>query len=417
MRGRRLLFKICAGTALFCICIITWRSINQIPQLHVKSEFQTQGLQTLDKIVINKQTIAIEDNDKFNKAVFLNFQQEFHNSDKFGEHSDGDDIIVVQLEMNNILFKEFLHSLRQAQGINKATLVISVNGFSDELQQLIFGIDFCRYTTIFFPYSMHFFNSYFPGQDKNDCPRDMPKSQALLNQCNNADYPDMYGHYREAKYAQMKHHWFWQLFMVFKGIRAFSSYQSPVLFLEGSHFVLPDFLHCARKALEQRASLCSDCLFINLGNYQIAQNYEWDSQAEICSWTGAKSSLGLIITPELFEIISSVSDTFCEFDDYNWALSLQYSLLTKRPGKYLTLQLKASRVFHLEACNGMKKNCEVKDEIEHIKAKYEGKSLFPGILSTSSDPYFPSQIPRPNGGWGDIRDHILCKSYKRNSKI
>ena len=29
--------------------------------------------------------------------------------------------------------------------------------------------------------------------------------------CNNADTPDMFGHYREAKYTMTKHHWWWKV--------------------------------------------------------------------------------------------------------------------------------------------------------------------------------------------------------------
>jgi len=30
-------------------------------------------------------------------------------------------------------------------------------------------------------------------------------------QCLNAKMPDKYGHYREAKFSQIKHHWFWKV--------------------------------------------------------------------------------------------------------------------------------------------------------------------------------------------------------------
>lgn len=33
-------------------------------------------------------------------------------------------------------------------------------------------------------------------------------SRAIIRKCNNALYPDLYGHYREAKFTQTKHHWY-----------------------------------------------------------------------------------------------------------------------------------------------------------------------------------------------------------------
>ena len=31
--------------------------------------------------------------------------------------------------------------------------------------------------------------------------------------CQNKEYPDKYGHYREAKYCQTKNHWFWKVWV------------------------------------------------------------------------------------------------------------------------------------------------------------------------------------------------------------
>lgn len=40
-------------------------------------------------------------------------------------------------------------------------------------------------------------------------------NRALRSNCNNALYPDLYGHYREATFTQTKHHWFWKANTVF----------------------------------------------------------------------------------------------------------------------------------------------------------------------------------------------------------
>lgn len=39
--------------------------------------------------------------------------------------------------------------------------------------------------------------------------------RAIIRKCNNALYPDLYGHYREAKFTQTKHHWWWKANRVF----------------------------------------------------------------------------------------------------------------------------------------------------------------------------------------------------------
>lgn len=60
---------------------------------------------------------------------------------------------------------------------------------------------------IFYPYSRFFFPDVFPGTDPNDCDRDLKLAEAKAQGCNNALFPDHYGHYREANYVQLKHHW------------------------------------------------------------------------------------------------------------------------------------------------------------------------------------------------------------------
>ena len=37
----------------------------------------------------------------------------------------------------------------------------------------------------------------------------IPRAQRI--NCNNAEYPDQYGHYREAKFTMTKHHWWWKV--------------------------------------------------------------------------------------------------------------------------------------------------------------------------------------------------------------
>ena len=38
--------------------------------------------------------------------------------------------------------------------------------------------------------------------------------------CINSKWPDLYGHYREAKFTQTKHHWWWKANRIFNELRA-----------------------------------------------------------------------------------------------------------------------------------------------------------------------------------------------------
>jgi hypothetical protein len=49
-------------------------------------------------------------------------------------------------------------------------------------------------------------------------------SRAIAVGCSNAQTPDLYGHYREARYSQTKHHWWWKVNFIFGKIKALRDY-------------------------------------------------------------------------------------------------------------------------------------------------------------------------------------------------
>jgi len=116
---------------------------------------------------------------------------------------------------------------------------------------MIYSIPFCSVMQIHFPYSLQLYPSTFPGESPKDCPRDITKMKyvqcssdieipstanliekfmcrAILTGCINADYPDLYGHYREARFSQTKHHWWWKTNFVFSKIRILQNYDGIV---------------------------------------------------------------------------------------------------------------------------------------------------------------------------------------------
>ena len=354
----------------------------------------------------------------YQKALDINFLQKIHNKDLYGEHNPDSAILVVQVHDRAEYFQELVKSLKRVEDIDKATLVISCDKFSESIENVINRIDFCRFMVIFFPFSMQLFPDSFPGEDPNDCPRDIPKAEAIAKKCNNADYPDKYGHYREVKYVQTKHHWMWKLHMVFSGIKAFADTKAPVILLEEDYYVLSDLIHCAKKAMDLRDARCQKCGFISLGNYEttstLAKNNENYNQVEIRSWVSSKSNMGLVLSQSTYKLLSDCSDAICEFDDYNWDWSLQAAFKEKEPEKLFTMQFKTTRIYHLGSCGGMhaKKHCDLKTEVEHIEKQITGLSMFPESLHVALDNPAVSSMPKQNGGWGDLRDHSLCKSFK-----
>lgn len=107
--------------------------------------------------------------------------------------------------------------------------------------------------------------------------------------CTNALTPDLYGHYREARYSQTKHHWWWKVNFMFSKVRALKDHYGTIsqleasnqfltfvvgqiLFMEEDHFVAEDFLHVLWLQQQQlRGStdcpFCNQASILSIGSY------------------------------------------------------------------------------------------------------------------------------------------------------
>jgi len=59
------------------------------------------------------------------------------------------------------------------------------------------------------------------------------------------------------------------------------------------------------------------------------------------------------------------------------------------------------------------KNCNPSDRVQVIEKLLSdnANSLFPDTLLVNGYPNIPRRVHKPNGGWGDIRDHELCITF------
>lgn len=58
-------------------------------------------------------------------------------------------------------------------------------------------------------------------------------------------------------------------------------------------------------------------------------------------------------------------------------------------------------------------NCDPVKKVKEAETKLQENKqhLYPDAISLAGDSRFKLQDPKPNGGWGDIRDHRLCEHY------
>ncbi|XP_060608709.2 alpha-1,6-mannosyl-glycoprotein 2-beta-N-acetylglucosaminyltransferase [Anolis sagrei] len=378
----------------------------------------------------------------------LNFDQPLRNAHKWrpltADHgNDAADTgapwvaLVVQVHSRPEHLSLLLGSLRQAKGVERVLLVLSHDVWSPELNALASAVDFCAVLQIFFPFSLQLYPEEFPGPDPRDCPRDLGRAAALQRGCLNARFPDSFGHYREAAFAQAKHHWWWKLHFAWERLRALRGLPEPglLLFLEEDHFLAPDALHVLRRLWDMRQRECPECQVLSLGSYAAVRADDADfaakaRAAELKTWKSTEHNMGLAFPRETYRQLAACSEAFCAYDDYNWDWTLQHLTVGCLPRFWKVLLPQVPRVFHTGGDCGMhhskKKDkaaadkasaaCHPAAQIRKVEALLAAHrdSLFPEAMALSKRfPLAPLSPHVKNGGWGDIRDHELCKSYQR----
>ncbi|GBP41854.1 Alpha-1,6-mannosyl-glycoprotein 2-beta-N-acetylglucosaminyltransferase [Eumeta japonica] len=217
--------------------------------------------------------------------------------------------------------RHLIVSLAQAKDIERTLIIFSHDYYDEEINNLVRSIDFTKVMQIFYPYSIQTHPSEFPGVDPNDCPRDAKFEQAVKLKCNNAMHPDVHGHYREAKYTQTKHHWWWKANRIFNQLQCTASHtgkytamhetlplriacerrhaqvrRSPtippspprsyltplrrfrmVVFLEEDHYVAEDFIHMLNLLRSTADKSCPRCEILCLGTYLKTYQYHVNS--------------------------------------------------------------------------------------------------------------------------------------------
>ncbi|XP_020352219.1 alpha-1,6-mannosyl-glycoprotein 2-beta-N-acetylglucosaminyltransferase-like [Oncorhynchus kisutch] len=351
------------------------------------------------------------------KSVYnANYHQYVQNADTYpGEPKL---VLVIQVHNRPDYLKILIKSLENAAEVHNFLLIFSHDYFSEENNDIVQGITFCKVVQIYFPYSKQLYPSEFPGQDPRDCPRDISKDDALKTGCLNAEHPDSYGHYREASITQTKHHWWWKLHFVWERVQALHGYSGFAVFLEEDNYILPDLYHLYNEMVGYRKSSCPDCDMLALGNHNgLAEFDKLSNKVQTAGWMSTKHNIGMGISREVYYKLMGCNDEFCTYDDYNWDWTLQHLSGTciSKPLKVLVAQ--GSRVLHTGNC-GLHQNKEAcLPELALQKAQESLKlakvSLFPQSLALTNTESMEHKAHMKNGGWGDIRDHVLCNNYAK----
>ncbi|XP_075221975.1 alpha-1,6-mannosyl-glycoprotein 2-beta-N-acetylglucosaminyltransferase isoform X2 [Lycorma delicatula] len=387
-----------------------------------------------------------------------NLAQIIHNEDLFGPLQNDSLIIVVQVHTRLVYLRHLIVSLAQAQDIDSTLLVFSHDYYDEDINELVQSIDFAKVMQIFYPYSIQTHKNQFPGESPGDCPRDINYEQAVQRKCNNALHPDLYGHYREAKFTQTKHHWWWKANRVFNQLEVTRNHSGMVLFLEEDHYVAEDFIHILRLMEKTGKASCPACNILSLGTYLKTYNYYGDSKkkealramkrhqalsaaaippswgfqilpslyqhyqkAEVTPWISSKHNMGMAFNRSVWAELRGCGRYFCTYDDYNWDWSLQHVSQGCLPHKLMAIVMRGPRVFHIGECgvHHKKTNCQSTAAISKVQKVLANAAhhLYPSHLTlTFTSGAKKHKLRKGNGGWGDIRDHELCMNMTQQER-
>uniref|UniRef100_A0A1B6CUN7 Alpha-1,6-mannosyl-glycoprotein 2-beta-N-acetylglucosaminyltransferase n=1 Tax=Clastoptera arizonana TaxID=38151 RepID=A0A1B6CUN7_9HEMI len=348
-----------------------------------------------------------------------NLAQTIYNEDLFGPVLNNTIVIVVQIHTRLVYLRHLIVSLAQARFIESTLLIFSHDYYDEEINELVQSVDFAKVMQIFYPFSIQTHPHEFPGESPGDCPRDITIEQAALRKCINALTPDLYGHYREAKFTQTKHHWWWKANRLFNQLDVLKHHTGLVLFLEEDHFVAQDFLHILHLMQQTAYASCPTCNILSLGTYLKTYNYFGDTKkAEVTPWISSKHNMGFALNRSVWQELWGCARYFCSYDDYNWDWSLQHVSQSCLTHKLVAMVMRGPRVFHIGECgvHHKKTNCESTSVISKVQRVLANtvRHLYPSHLTlTFTSGTKKHKLRKGNGGWGDLRDHQLCLNMTR----
>lgn len=353
---------------------------------------------------------------KLTSSVFLaNYKQTVLNADKFP--GDPQLVLVVQVHNRPEYLRLLIRSLEKAAEVHSFLIIFSHDYFSEEINAIVQGISFCKVLQIYFPFSTQLYPSEFPGQDPRDCPRDISKDQALKTGCLNAEHPDSYGHYREASITQTKHHWWWKLHFVWERVQVMQGYGGFAIFLEEDNYILPDFFHFYKSMIKFRKYSCEDCDMLALGNHNGLSDFtRLSNKVLTAGWMSTKHNIGMALSREVYYKMMGCNNEFCTYDDYNWDWTLQHLSGGCISKALKVLVAQGSRVLHTGDCGlHQKEKCRPEWAAQRVEENLQmtKDGLFPASLVLTGAEAVEHKPHMKNGGWGDIRDHILCKNYAK----
>ncbi|KAH6772811.1 beta-1 [Perilla frutescens var. hirtella] len=324
------------------------------------------------------------------------------------------DHIVIVLYVHNRpnYLRIVVDSLSRVAGINETLLIVSHDGYFEEMSKIVESIRFCLVKQIFAPYSPHIFPSSFPGVSSFDC---KGKDDPNVMKCKGTR--DQYGNHRLPRIVSLKHHWWWMMNTVWDGLEETRQHYGDILFIEEDHFIYPNAYRNLQILAELRPEKCPDCYAANLApSVVFSRGEHWENLV-----AERMGNVGYAFNHSVWRKIHEKAREFCLFDDYNWDITMWAAVYPSFGGPVYTLRGPRTSAVHFGECGlhqqpGEKAKPCIDDgvldfEVEDIDTKPNVRSDWRVFVWKQQEGY--SAGFKGWGGWGDIRDHQLCLDFAK----
>ncbi|XP_049374663.1 alpha-1,6-mannosyl-glycoprotein 2-beta-N-acetylglucosaminyltransferase [Solanum verrucosum] len=320
-------------------------------------------------------------------------------------------VIVLYVHNRPQYLQIVIDSLSRVEGISETLLIVSHDGYFEEMNKIVEGIKFCQVKQIFAPYSPHIFSNSFPGASPRDC---KDKDDPVEKQCEGT--PDQYGNHRSPTIVSLKHHWWWMMNTVWDGLTETRQHSGHILFIEEDHFIYPNAYRNMQLLTELKSKKCPDCYAANLAPSEVKSKGEgWESLV-----AERMGNVGYAFNRTVWRKIHNKAAGFCSFDDYNWDITMWSTVYPSFGSPVYTLRGSRTSAVHFGKCGlhqGHSRNLAcmdngnvniVVDEIDkvaNIKPEWE-------VRKYEHQAGYQAGF-KGWGGWGDVRDHELCMEFAK----
>lgn len=204
---------------------------------------------------------------------------------------------------------------------------------------------------------------------------------------------------------------------VWDGLQETRNRDGHVLFIEEDHYILPNAYRTVQQLSKMVGTKCPECVAVNLAPVEVTSRGEGAAFRFLV--VEKIGNVGYAFNRTIWNWIHARSGPFCEFDEYNWDITLWVRVYPTFPTPGFTMRGPKTSAVHFGKCGlhqGQDQSADNSCADESSKLPYESdQETNPYLDENWSVRKFPISGYKEGfegwGGWGDKRDHQLCRNF------